>query len=484
MFVGRKKELTKLRNRFRSKENELIVVDGRLRVGKTTLIEEAFDREFFFRHLGVSPKRMLETKGRKLNVQLRAFALSFRLYFGQTIKTPTSWLEAFALLIEKIRADGGKTRKVIFFDEIPWMDTPRSLFLESFGWFINNIMESDANVLIVVAGSSTSWMIDNIVADSGGLYDRATLRLHLQPFQLFEAESLLRSCGMGNLPRLRIAAAYMCLGGIPFYLKQFDADMSFAENIDAIFFGKSPKLEGEFASLFSSMFDASSLCESIVRVLSTSEQGMTREELLFAVALKDGDRFSKALRALEFGSFVLRYTPYGQKKNIPYYKLIDPYCLFYLREVEGRVSLNGNVWEDEVSMGEENEWKGRAFENLVFVHLDQVKAALGISGIETMQFSWFIAEEKSKKTQVDLVIERKDGIINLCEMKYRSGIFSVSYDYHCVLEKRKAIFAKETKPDVQVVPTLITTIGLSRGEYADDFRKAVTLDALFAPAGI
>ena len=479
-FVGRENELRELESRYHSDRNELIAVYGRWRVGKTALIDKAFNHHFFFRHVGVSPKRMAESKKRKLDIQLEAFALSCRLYFGHPIKRPKSWLEAFTILIEQIRAAEKSLRKVIFIDEMPWMDTPRSSFLESFGWFVNHVMETDDNLLIVVAGSSTSWMSDNIVSETGGLYDRATYRLHLLPFQLRESELLLKANGMDDFSREQTTLAYMSVGGIPFHLNQFDKNLSFRENIDAMFFGKSPRLDHEFETLFSSMFDSSKLCESIVRVLSGSTRGMGRAELIQSIGYIDNGQFSNALKALEAGSFVLRFIPYGLSSKDPYYKLIDPFCLFYLREVEGRKSLNEKVFEDEVSQGEENEWKGRAFENVVFSHLNQVKTALGISGIETMQCSW-MAEEKMGRSQIDLVIERKDGIINLCEMKFRARPFAVDFQYHCLLQHRKEAFLEQSKGKYTVALVLITTHGLSKGQYADDFRKVITLDSLFTP---
>ena len=480
VFVGREKQLAELRERRDTKRNEFIAVYGRRRIGKTLLVETAYQGGFYFRHVGISPEWIKKRKLSPLRTQLDAFVASLSIAGWKCKAKPKSWLEAFSELLLFLQSSREMTRKILFIDELPWMDTKKSGFLPAFEWFINMTLSSNLNFVLVVAGSSTSWMMDHITDTHGGLYDRVTLKIRLLPFSLYETEALLRENGV-SLPRTVVTMYYMALGGIPYYLNYIRGDANFAKNIDALFFAPDAKLDDEFATLFSSMFDRSALCEKIVRALFSAPRGMTRAELLAATGVNDGEDFSNALRGLEKGSFVLRYFPYKGDLRLPLYKLIDPFCLFYLANVEHRSNLDSRIFEDDLPTQEISAWKGQAFENVVFLHLSQIKRALGIAGVKTMQCSWTPENREDGGTQIDLVIERKDGAINLCEMKFYSRKFAVDYAYHETLQRRLKIFRKEAGDDVEVFQTLITTYGLSQGGYADDFKDVIVLDELFLP---
>ena len=480
VFVGREKQLKELRERRGTNRNEFIAVYGRRRIGKTLLVETAYQGDFFFRHVGISPEWIKKRKLPPLKTQLKAFEASLALAGWQSKNTLKSWLNAFSELGRFLKSGGEGVRKIIFIDEIPWMDTKKSGFLAAFEWFANMTLTSNLNFVLVVAGSSTSWMMDHITDTHGGLYDRVTMKVRLLPFNLCETEALLRENG-AVWPRQLTTMYYMALGGIPYYLNYVRGDASFANNIDALFFKADAKLDDEFVTLFSSMFDRAALCEKIVRTLFLSQRGLTRAEILTEAKTSDGEDFSNALRGLEKGSFVLKYFPYKGDLRTPYYKLIDPFCLFYLANVEHRTNLDSRIFEDDLPVQEISAWKGQAFENVVFLHLSQIKRALGISGVKTMQCSWAPKDRKSGGTQIDLVIERKDGAINLCEMKFYNKKFTIDYAYHETLQRRLKIFRQEAGETREIYQTLITTHGLSQGGYADDFKDVIVLDELFLP---
>ena len=486
-FVGREKELKTLEQCYNSAKNELVAVYGRRRVGKTALVEEAFSSDFFFRHVGVRPQRKknngekVKEEDRPMVRQLSAFANSFLLSGAKKRPRFSSWIEAFTELILFIKAAPAEKRKVIFIDELPWMDTPKSRFLESFEWLLNNVLPQRLNVCIVIAGSSASWMLDNVIDNDAGIYHRVTERILLKPMNLYECELLLQK-GNTGLPRYQIAQAYMALGGVPHYLIQFNPGLSLTQNISKICFQDESDGESEFSTLFSSMFDESKKCEAICRFLSNRSKGYSRSEICAGTGIADNQLLSDSLKALEKGSFILKYVPYQGNEKEPMYKLIDPFCIFYLSQVEEHAkSRDSDAWLDIAFSAEGNAWKGYAFENLCFCHLNQIKKALGIQGVRALAANIVFGDEESGKTQIDMVIERKDMIVDLCEMKFVSSPFAVDLDYHEKLMKRVAILRKVTPGSYAIRQVLITSFGLKRTGYADDFQNVIDLNDLFKP---
>ena len=477
-MIGRKKEIAELQELYKGKNAELVAVYGRRRVGKTYLVDETFKGRITFRHAGLSPIEEADSsKERPIKKQLRAFYYSLISQGMEKDHLPEDWLEAFFMLEMHLQKIDDGSRQVIFFDELPWMDTPKSGFITAFESFWNG-WACHRNVMVIVAGSANSWIKDKLINNHGGLYGRVTHEIKLSPFSLLECELLLKDRGI-SLSRYDVVQSYMIFGGIPFYLNYFQRGRSLAQNVDELLFSKGAKLLLEYDRLFSSIFSNPEEMKKIVKALAGRSKGYTRQELTELTTFSDGGTLSKALKGLIASDFVMSYNPFGEGRKREYYKLIDPFCLFYLKFVANHNSLSEKFWQQNVTSQNIVTWRGYAFENVCFNHILQIKKALGISGISSSESAWTKIGENERGTQIDMIISRNDNVVNMCEIKFYSDIFVVDKDYDLVLRNRKGLLSDNIPKKSTIHTTLITTYGIKENEYRWSFDNVITMDDLF-----
>ena len=480
-MVGRKKEVSELLNLYDGNRAELVAVYGRRRVGKTFLIDETFRGRITFRHAGLSPIEMANQPGsRPLNKQLRAFYYSLLTQGMEKEHCPKDWLEAFFMLEMFLQKVDDGTKQLIFLDELPWMDTAKSGFITAFESFWNG-WACHRNIMVIISGSATSWIKDKLINNQGGLYGRVTYEIKLSPFTLKECELLFEEKGI-NLSRYDIVQSYMIFGGIPFYLNYYQRGRSLAQNVDDLFFNKVARLQMEYDRLFSSVFGNPDVMKKIVKMLSGRSMGYTRKEIGSSVGLTDGGGLSAALQALVISDFVIKYNPFGLNSREEYYKLVDPFCLFYLRFVLGQTGIPDGFWQQNIVLHGINSWRGYAFENVCFCHIGQIKQALGISGISSEQSAWSKTGDDEEGTQIDLIIARKDNVVNMCEIKFYSDLFTVDKEYDLKIKRRKDMLSELLSKKEIVHSTLITTFGIKENRYRWAFENVITMDDLFKEA--
>ena len=479
MIVGRKNELQRLDELYYSDHAELVAVYGRRRVGKTFLISNHFKNRIVFTHSGLSPIELKEAEGNTpLRKQLKHFYNSLIVQGMKRSRCPDNWLDAFLMLELFLISKADGHRQIVFLDELPWMDTQKSGFVTALEGFWNTWACHQDHLMVVVCGSSTSWMLDKLVNNHGGLYNRLTCEICLRPFTLRECEEYFKSVKI-RLSRYDIVQAYMVTGGIPYYLSYFRKGLSIGQNIDQLFFDPDAPLQNEYDRLFASVFTNPEEMKTIIQTLSSKNCGYTRSEIARLTGSTSGGALTDELNALIAGDFIRRYQPFGMRRNEMYYKLIDPFCLFYLKFVAERSSLQDFFWESNSMSHSVVSWRGFAFENVCFNHIRQIKAALGISGVSTEQSAWSKRADDEEGTQIDMIILRKDNIVNMCEIKYSASIFTVNKQYDLILRNRQAILETIIPRNAVVHNTLITTHGLKYNEYSGVFDQVVTLDALF-----
>lgn len=476
IIIGREKEIEELKRRSQSNRPEFIAVYGRRRVGKTFLINETLRDGMVFRHTGLSPydrKRKVTLKD-----QLKNFYFSLLRHGMEGITQPKSWLEAFFLLEQHLeRCDNG-SRQVVFIDELPWMDTPRSGFLTAFESFWNGWGCDRHNLCLVVCGSATSWMLDNIINNKGGLYGRLTCEMKLAPFTLNECERFFESRGI-RMSRYNITQAYMILGGIPYYLDCFDPSLSLAQNIDRLFFNPKAKLGDEFDRLFNSVFDHAEECMKIIRTLGLRHSGYTRDEIAKKTGINPNGDFTILLKALIASDFIKRYVPYGESKREEHYKLSDCFCWFWLHFKEGDIITETDYWSHHLKEPEIASWRGIAFEEVCLQHIPQIKAALQIAGVSSNESALIVkGNGKNDGMQIDLIIDRADDVVNVCEMKFNKTAISVTKAYADKLTGRLSSL-ENSNPDKTFLMTLVSTAPLQPGKHTDVFISKVTIDELF-----
>ena len=477
-IIGRTKEVDELKQLVQSGRAEFVAIYGRRRVGKTFLVDEALREDITFRHAGLSP---VDENGKKNNQkeQLLHFYHSLLLQGWKGRSRPKNWLEAFFMLEQHLQGIETGERQVVFIDELPWMDTPRSGFITALEAFWNGRACHRHNMMLVVCGSANSWMLDNLVHNRGGLYGRTTYEIKLTPFTLTECEQFYESRDI-QLSRYDIAQANMILGGIPYYMGYFMRGKSLAQNIDHLFFAPNAKLKDEFAKLFSSAFTNPEEMMRIVRFLATKRKGYTRENIAKGTQLSCNGDLSKWLKALTAGDFIVAYVPFGESARNVHYRLIDPFCLFYLKFVDGQTEMDEAFWMNNVDSQKINSWRGFAFEDLCLRHVDAIKRALQIAGISSSQSAWAVnGDDEQEGTQIDLLILRKDNVVNMCEMKFYSEEFTVGTNYHKKLVHRTNILQPHLSRKTVIHSTLVTTFGLTYNQYSGDFTNVVTLTDLF-----
>ena len=479
MIIGRRNEIYTLRGLLSSDESQFVAVYGRRRVGKTFLIREAYNYDFVFQHTG--------TYGATRKQQLSDFRESLYDAGMERCAMPKTWSEAFQLLWNflKVMPTDGK-KKVLFIDELPWMDTPKSNFVRSLDHFWNAWATTRKDIVLVICGSATSWIIDNVIMNYGGLHNRLTCKVHLQPFCLQECKEYCEAKNLGYNDR-QILEAYMALGGIPYYWSFLKKGQSVAQNFDRIFFQTGGELVGEFDALYASLFKKPQRHISIINALAKKKCGLLREEILKASKLTDNTEFSKALLELEQCGFIRKYNAIGKKSKDATYQLIDNYTLFYFDFISENVNGDEHFWTSQFETSVHNGWAGRAFERVCMQHINQIKTALGFSAVVSSVHSWTYKGQKDTNTgkkitkgaQIDLLIDRNDDTINLCEMKYSNAPYVITEEEYLRLNNRKETFIRETGTNKSVLITMITTFGLASGGYSNDIHCQLTMADLF-----
>lgn len=478
-IIGRKQEIRELNELYNSGKAQLVAVYGRRRVGKTFLVDEVLKGKITFRHAGLSPNNEDNGKKNLLKDQLKHFYHSLLLHGMKKSKQPTTWLDAFFMLENHLNAIDDGTRQVIFLDELPWLDTPRSGFLTAFEAFWNTWGCHRENLMVVVCGSANSWILDNLINNSGGLYGRTTYEIKLSPFTLKETEEYLQSKEI-KMSRYDIAQCNMILGGIPYYLGYLEKSYSLAQNIDRLFFSEKQKLHNEFNRLFASVFSNPDVMKRIIRLLATRHCGFTRKEIVTQLKFADGGDISSLLNALISSDFIIRYTSFGQSSRDEHYRLIDPFCLFYLKYIADKNVVDTHFWTNNLLSQSVITWRGIAFEELCIRHISQIKKALGISGVISSQSNWIVSGAGNESgMQIDLIISRNDNVINMCEMKFYNDNFMVTGDYYKKISSRTNKLYEHISTKTSVHSTLITTYGLAYNEYSGAFQQTITLDDLF-----
>ena len=474
-IIGRKTEREELERIYNADGSKFVAVYGRRRVGKTYLIQEHFKDRLTFWHTGLSPydrdKKFL------LRDQLQAFHYSLQDYGLQGETCPKSWLEAFRLLEKLLKQKDNGSRQVVFIDEMPWMDTARSRFIPALEYFWNGWAAKRDNIILIVCGSATSWIEDNLINNKGGLYNRLTNEIKLSPFTLAECEQFFHAKQM-NMSRYEIAQVYMVFGGIPHYLELFEKGLSTPQNIDRILFDKNAKLRNEFERLFGSLFKNMEDHITVVRLLAKRRSGYTRQEIVQETGMQQGGNVTLILKGLIESDFILKYSPFGEKR-IEKYRLIDPYCLFYLNFIDQKQRIDPQYWQKNYNSPRLNAWRGHAFEELCFSQIDKIKQKLGIAGVSTTISSWTVSQDGKQQMQIDMLINRSDNVINLCEIKFYYSAFTIDKQYDAILRERVQYLIEQVPKKKTVHLTIIASFGLKTNEYSGQVQSVVTLDDLF-----
>jgi hypothetical protein len=470
-LIGRKKEKAKLITILKSKKSEFLAVYGRRRVGKTHLIKEFFSYQFTFHLTGLANADTYQ--------QLFNFDTALRKQSALVYEhAATNWLIAFERLIAHIENDRKPGKKVIFIDELPWFDTHGSDFMIGLEHFWNGWATNRKDILLIVCGSAASWMVNELMNNPGGLHNRVTQKMKITPFNLAETEEMLlaKQC---VFDRYQVLQLYMVLGGIPYYLDAVQPQWSAAQNIQELFFENGSILKNEFFNLYRYLYKKYGVYEKIVETLSSKTMGMQRGEIATKAGISSGGTLTKVLADLEESGFICSYPSFDEKLKNTTYRLSDYYTNFYFRFLKPQQKSRQPNWLTMIDNPEHRAWQGFTFEQICLDHIIPIKNSLGISGIQSQQHSWR-GGNIEKQAQIDILINRRDQVINLCECKLSLDSFVIDANYAAQLRVKINTFKTATKTKKAVYLTMITTYGTDKNKYANQLvQNEITMDDLF-----
>ena len=482
-IIGREKELKFLQKIYNSRAAEFIAVYGRRRVGKTFLVREFFSKKgLYFELTGL--------KDGPMTAQLENFikALSKTFYPELSLKVPKNWREAFDLLASAIDALPKSKKITLFLDELPWLATKRSGLIQALDYAWNTRLSRFPNVKLIVCGSAASWMLEHLINAKGGLYNRLTHTLFLEPFTLKETKAFFEANSI-KLNPLQTLNIYMIMGGIPHYLNQVERGKSATQNIDRICFAKDGLLRKEFPRLFKSLFDASDVHYALVREIAKHRYGLSRDELLSRLRISSGGTINKKLGELEAAGFIQGFVPYGKKKKNQFFKVIDEYTIFYLHWIEptlnkGGLFLTKSYWESKAQSPSFKSWAGYAFESVCFKHVDTIRRALSLDKTSLEMGTWRYIPRKGSRdpgAQIDLLFDRDDGSVDICEIKFHKGKFTIDKEYAKNLMTKMDLFEEQMKRPKQIFLNLVTSEGVKPNSWSKDLvDNQITLKSFFS----
>jgi AAA+ ATPase superfamily predicted ATPase len=468
-MVGRVNEIEILNNCYHAEKSDFIALYGRRRVGKTYLIRNLFKDKMTFHLTGLANV--------KHQMQLANFKISLRDQDPKFSENEiNNWLDAFQE-IKKLIENSNQKKKVIFIDELPWFDIRNSFFIQALEHFWNSWASNRKDVLLIVCGSAAAWMLQKIINNKGGLHNRLTHRLKIEPFTLKECQHFAISKGI-HLDEYQLIQLYMVLGGIPYYWEYLEKGKSASQQIDKLCFSKNGILQNEFRIIFKSLFNKYEKHEAIIKVLSKKLMGLTRDEIIRETKMSNGGSITRLLFELEESGFIRKYEPFERKSRNSLYQLSDFYSMFYLRFIQNEKNATSNHWIKLIDNPKQRAWSGYAFEQICLYHQEEILKALGINGMETKIGNWKSTQSENG-IQIDLLIDRRDQIINLCEIKFSINPFEIDKKYDLELRNKIHAFKTETKTRKSIFLTFISTFGLKQNEYAGNIQNDLQMNLFF-----
>ncbi|MCB9232471.1 MAG: AAA family ATPase [Bacteroidia bacterium] len=471
-MIGRSAEITRMRGLLDSKRSEFVAVTGRRRIGKTFLIDFLLKEHYCFSMTGIQHADM--------SAQLVNFGVKLEEYSKISRPKPRNWQAAFLQLKDHLATLDPGQKQVIFIDELPWIASPRSGFIQLLAHFWNDYLSKEKHFILVICGSATSWITRRVLNDAGGLHNRVTETIHLQPFSLAEAGQFLLEKGI-KLSEQDMARTYMALGGVPFYLEKIRKGESFPVAIERICFSPEGPLKDEHGNLYQALFNNAHLHEKIVSTLTAHPNGMSHEDILKSMGAKKGGSYQRAMLELTASGFVVENRPFGKKKRGSLYRLADEYSIFYHRFIRPNSKYSPGIWQQLAMSQSYKIWAGYAFESLCHKHIASIKEALGIRAVYTEISSLRVPDSQDGRGfQIDLLIDRKDDTINICEIKFHGGPFQITKEYYEELIEKRQRFIEFTGTKKQIFLTFITNHGVRMNDYATEIVDAeVRLEAFF-----
>jgi hypothetical protein len=423
MFLGREGELNRLSRLKRLKKASLVVIKGRRRVGKSTLVQEFAKGKRFISLSGLPPspgmgaQRQREEFAGQVCSQLKLPRVDF-----------STWSDAFRFLGMHIRDQ----ELIVLFDEISWMGGLDPGFLGSLKTWWDQEGCAMQGLVLILCGSISTWIEKNIL-HSTGFVGRITLVLHVQPLSLPESVLFLRKKGFlgSTYEMLKILSV---TGGIPWYLDLIDPKESADQNIYELCFEPASQLINEFQTIFHDLFERKG--ESYRKILQTLIEGMkTQSQIREMLQKEEGGTLSEQLKNLVAAGFVSEHYQWSLKKGTlgkqKLYRLSDCFLRFQLKYVEPYRDLIAQGSYKKAATGKLPGWDaimGFQLESLLLMNREFVFQSLGLDPSIVVRDNPYIqvATGRRRGCQIDYLIQTKMNSLILCEFKFSKNELSSS----------------------------------------------------------
>jgi AAA+ ATPase superfamily predicted ATPase len=409
-FIGRNSELARLDRFLRSPQPRIAVIYGRRRIGKSMLIQQALQ--------GTSPLFFEALEERSTRDQLNHFMFQLQHLTGHQAGRPRRWTEALLQLNQVLEV---RPRPLVF-DEFQWMANYRHELVSELKYVWDHFLSKRSGQKLILCGSIASFMVEKVLKSSA-LYGRIETELEVPAFKLIETQRMLPGKGFDE-----IVQAHLLTGGVPKYLELMRDYPSVQLALQDLAFKPDGYFTTEYQRIFASHFGRNPDFEAIIRALAARPLGLMREELAQTAKITPGGRLSEHLRDLESAGFMSAETPFHrglESRQIKYF-LCDAYLRFYFAFIRPnlkkiRAGQGANILAGLFGNSAMQAWMGRSFEYLCLQHALEISRIVGFSAVDFKMGPYFSpARRGTPGVQVDLVFDRADNVLTVCEMKHSS----------------------------------------------------------------
>lgn len=474
--IARGPEQETLRELMASKKPELVAIYGRLRVGKTFTVSQTLQENSGALYFEVTGSLREDGRARPQQEFLSDFSIAWTRWIGERRNISTAEDCLLALVELDRRAAKARRPLYLFLDELPWIARSSPRFFSGLATLWNNSLSKNPYLKLFVAASATSWMMDHVIHARAGLAKRVTAQIHMRPLDLAQTRLFLAAKGL-QITRNEVLQVYSALGGIPFYLDLLTRKDGASKNLYQLLVPKSAMLYAgaEYEALFRYLFARDGAYRKVIDTLVTQKYGMTYAELSNRVTGKPepSGGLLRVLENMERSELIERRLMFLNRSKGTRLYVTDEYIRFVSRWLRNSGVSTFSAFNRIFSSQSYASWQGFDFELTAFKNVHLVSQALGISGIPVEPFVYY----RDKDVQIDLLLERGDQTITLCEAKsYDSQYEPTEKDVTRFRIRRQAIeelLKTKRRPPQFINYCFVVRNGIKRNRYFNEINAEV-----------
>jgi hypothetical protein len=412
MFVGRKNELRMLNDAYRSGKDELVVLYGRRRIGKSSLVKRFAEKKKAYYEFEA-------LEGETTPGQINHFLQQLKKQIDDPILDSVrfaNWEQVFTYLTEKVINRKSKVKKILFLDELPWMAAGRIRLVSLLKYYWDNHWKSK-HVMLILCGSVASFMVKKVL-HSNALYGRTTIEILLKGFSPEEAARLLSK----KRSREETLNYQLVFGGVPKYLEQINTSQSFNKNMNTLCFSPHGIMLKEVERIFYSQFREPRTYLKIINLLKNGIFSLS--EISSKTKIPSGGGLKQYLKNLERAEMIRSYIPFDRSGNSKFkkYTLADEFLVFFFKYMGPNLrvikeSSSRRLFET-LTQNSFDSWLGFAFERFCLKHAGLLALVMDFADDILLASPYF--KKNDERFQIDLLYQRADRVITVCEIKHQN----------------------------------------------------------------